>query len=84
MEGRQWEKAIELLSEILREDPLDGEAYQQRSIGNWRWVKRAKVSSTPKRPSSICRTIRNPISSAVKPYSSHDNTAVQRPILRNI
>jgi tetratricopeptide (TPR) repeat protein len=28
----EWEKAIPLFSEVLREEPTDGEAYQQRSL----------------------------------------------------
>ncbi len=31
IEKGNWEEAIQLFSEVLREDPLDGEAYQQRS-----------------------------------------------------
>jgi tetratricopeptide (TPR) repeat protein len=32
MEQGKWKEAIQLFSEVLREDPLDGEAYQQRSV----------------------------------------------------
>ena len=32
MKQRQWAEAIQLFSELLRDDPLDGETYQQRSL----------------------------------------------------
>ena len=37
MKQRQWAEAIQLFSELLRDDPLDGETYQQRSLAQTRF-----------------------------------------------
>jgi tetratricopeptide (TPR) repeat protein len=34
MQQRRWDEAIRLLDSVIRDDPSDGEAYQQRAVAN--------------------------------------------------